>query len=252
MATILMPLPAQDFDPTESGVPWRVLRQRGHRLVFATPDGQPGTADPRMVTGAGLGLLARLLQADANGRRAYDEMTRSAEFQRPIAYDAIRVGDVDALLLPGGHAKGMRPYLESARLQAAVAAFFAQRKVVGAICHGVVLAARARSAAGRSVLHGRRTTALTKLMELSAWAATALYLGDYYRTYPTTVEDEVRAALAHPDDFSAGPFALRRDSPANLDAGFALRDGIYVSARWPGDAHRFAAEFAGMVERPNP
>src|ERR1700719_2973968 len=140
MATILMPLPSRDFDPTEAGVPWRVLRDRGHRVVFATPDGRPGEADPRMVTGAGLGIFARLLQADDNGRRAYDEMARCAEFQRPIVYDDIRAADVDALLLPGGHAKGMRPYLESARLQAAVVGFFAQAKVVGAICHGVVLA----------------------------------------------------------------------------------------------------------------
>jgi hypothetical protein len=26
-----------------------------------------------------------------------------------------------------------------------------------------------------------------------------------------------------------------------------VRDGEYLSARWPGDAHRFAAEFAAMI-----
>ncbi|HEX9491363.1 MAG TPA: type 1 glutamine amidotransferase domain-containing protein [Stellaceae bacterium] len=251
MATLLMPLPKHDFDPTETGVPWRVLRDRGHRVVFATPDGRPGDADPKMVTGQGLGIFARLLKADDIGRRAYDEMAQCAEFQRPIVYDDIREGDFDALLLPGGHAKGMRPYLESARLQTAVVGFFAQRKVVGAICHGVVLAARSRVAGGKSVLHGRKTTGLTKLMELSAWAVTSLYLGDYYRTYPTTVEDEVRAALARPEDFLTGAVALARDAPGKLDAGFTVRDGNYLSARWPGDAHRFASELAGMVERPN-
>jgi len=251
MGTIVMPLPRRDFDPTETGVPWRTLRERGHRIVFATPDGQPGEADPMMVTGKGLGILKRVLKADGNGRRAYDEMTQSDEFQKPIVYDEIRETDFDALLLPGGHAKGMRPYLESARLQAAVAGFFAQRKVVGAICHGVLLAARSRIATGRSVLHGRKTTALTKLMEMSAWAVTAFYLGDYYRTYPQTVEDEVRAALARPEDFVAGPVALTRDSPGRLEAGFTLRDGNYLSARWPGDAHRFAGELARMVESPS-
>jgi protease I len=249
MATILMPLPRRDFDPTETGVPWRVLRERGHRIVFATPDGKPGEADPRMVTGDGLGLLAGLLKADGNGARAYREMAGGAEFQHPIVYDEIRPADFDALLLAGGHAKGMRPYLESAQLQAAVAGFFATARTVGAICHGVVLAARSRGADGKSVLHGRKTTGLTRLMELGAWALTCLYLGDYYRTYPTTVEDEVRAALANPQDFIAGPVALTRDSPGRLDAGFTVRDGNYLSARWPGDAHRFASEFAGMVER---
>jgi len=40
MARILIPLPSDDFDPTESGVPWRGLNARGHRIVFATPDGR--------------------------------------------------------------------------------------------------------------------------------------------------------------------------------------------------------------------
>ena len=248
MATILMPLPARDFDPTETGVPWRLLRERGHGLVFATPDGRPGEADPKMVTGAGLGLLAPLLKADANGRRAYEAMIAAEEFRHPIRWDDIRESEYDALLLPGGHAKGMRPYLESARLKAAVAAFFAERKVVGAICHGVLLAARSQGADGRSVLHGRRTTALTKLMELGAWTLTLLYLGDYYRTYPVTVEDEVRAALATPEDFLSGPMALARDTPEKPEAGFTVRDGAYLSARWPGDAHRFAGELVQMVE----
>lgn len=251
MATILMPLPEHDFDPTESGVPWRILRERSHLVVFATPHGKPAAADPRMVTGAGLGIFKGLLQADNNGRRAYDEMARCAEFQQPIPYNDIRETDVDALLLPGGHAKGMRPYLESERLQSAVVDFFAQGKVVGAICHGVVLAARSRPAGGKSVLHGRKTTSLTKLMELGAWALTYLYLGDYYRTYPTTVEDEVRSALANPEDYLAGPIAVTRDSPGNLDAGFIVRDGNYLSARWPGDAHRFANDLARMVEQPS-
>ncbi len=248
MATVLMPLPQRDVDPTETGVPWRVLTGRGHRIVFATPDGRPGEADPRMVTGQGLGLLAPLLKADRNGRSAHDAMIDSAEFRRPIRHDDIRAGEFDALLLPGGHAKGMRPYLESERLQSAIADFFARQKPVAAICHGVLLAARARGEAGRSVLHGRKTTGLTKRLELSAWALTCLYLGDYYRTYRQTVEDEVRGLLAHREDFIAGPLSLARDTPARLDIGFTVRDGTYLSARWPGDAHRFAGEFAAMLE----
>jgi hypothetical protein len=30
-----------------------------------------------------------------------------------------------------------------------------------------------------------------------------------------------------------------------------VRDGHYLSARWPGDAHRFASEFAAMAGRPH-
>ena len=37
MATVLIPLPHTDYDPSEVAVPWRVLSQAGHRVVFATP-----------------------------------------------------------------------------------------------------------------------------------------------------------------------------------------------------------------------
>jgi protease I len=247
MATLLMPLPDSDFDPTESGVPWCTMRDHGHHVVFATPSGRTARADPKMVTGEGLGILAPLLKADANGRSAYLKMEQGDAFRRPISYGEIRAGDFDALLLTGGHAPGMRVYLGSGVLQSAVADFFAQGKPVGAICHGVLLAARSSLHPGKSVLHGKKTTALTKQMELIAWRLTRLYLGDYYRTYQTTVEDEVRSVLARPEDFISGPLPLRRDSAARLGVGFTVRDGDYLSARWPGDAHRFASEFAAMI-----
>jgi protease I len=247
MATVLMPVPSRDFDPSETGVVWRELRQKHHQVVFATPDGAMGQADPRMVTGDGLGVFAALMRADRNGRSAYEEMTKADEFRRPIAYDNIVPDAFDGLLLPGGHAPGMRPYLESERLRAVVAKFFELGRPVGAICHGVLVAARTRGANGRSVLYGRKTTALLNAMELGGWALTRLSLGDYFRTYRTTVEDEVRAALASPRDFVRGPPSVLRDSPANLQRGFTVRDGNYISARWPGDAHRFANDFAAML-----
>jgi ThiJ/PfpI family-like len=77
MATLLMPLPDSDFDPTESGVPWRTMRDHGHNVVFATPAGRMARADSKMVTGEGLGILSPLLKADANGRSAYLYMEQS-------------------------------------------------------------------------------------------------------------------------------------------------------------------------------
>ena len=54
MASVLLPLPSLDFDPTEVAVSWSVLRERGHDVVFATPDGRPARADELMVSGRGL------------------------------------------------------------------------------------------------------------------------------------------------------------------------------------------------------
>lgn len=247
MARVLIALPATDFDPTESGVPWLWLQQRGHDLVFATPAGEPARADPRMLDGNGLGLWAPLLMADRRGRDAYAAMQASGAFRAPLPYAALDAGAIDALLLPGGHAPGMRPFLESQVLQHLAAQLFAANKPVAAVCHGVLLLARARHADGRPLLHGRRSTALLAWQEQFAWRVTRHRLGDYYRTYPQSVQAEVSAALARPEDFVSGPLPLLRDSPTTLSRGFALRDGNYVSARWPGDAHRFAQCFAEIL-----
>jgi protease I len=236
-------------------VPWRVLVEAGHSVLFATPDASPARADERMLAGADLGLLAPLLRAQANAAADHDRMAKSPAYRSPLAWSDIAGGLVedrfDALLLPGGHAPGMREYLESTLLQSAVAAFFERDLPVAAICHGTVLAARSQVTrgdnAGRSVLYGRRTTGLTRRLEMLAWRLTRHRLGDYYRTYPQTVQDEVTAALRSPLDFRAGPPALLRDSDRLRRVGFTVRDGSYLSARWPGDAHRFAHELAGML-----
>jgi protease I len=159
-------------------------------------------------------------------------MEQSDAFRRPISYGEIRAVDFDALLLTGGHAPGMRVYLGSGVLQSAVADFFAQERPVGAICHGVLLAARSSLHSGKSVRYGKKTTALTKQMELIAWRLTCFYLGDYYRAYQTTVEDEVRTALARPEDFIRGPLPLRRDSAATAWRGiYGVRRRLLIGGR---------------------
>ena len=245
--SILVPIPCTDFDPTEVAVPWRVLTEAGFAVRFATPDGTPGTADPRMVTGNGLGPLKLILRADARGRDAYARLLDDPHFNEPLTYEQMNAADFDGLHLPGGHAAGMKEYLESVDVHRLIAEFFARDRPVGAICHGVVAACRSRTGDGLSVLHGRRTTALPEVMELSAWRLTRHWLGDYYRTYPMTVQAEVTASLASPGDFLAGPHSLLRDAPQRLDRGFVVRDGNYISARWPGDAHRYTSELLAVL-----
>jgi protease I len=247
MPTVLMPIPSNDFDPTETAVPWKILRERGHEVVFATPDGRPGAADERMLTGEGLSIFAPVLQANSDALRAYGGMEYSSEFKNPISYEAMRTRNFDAILLPGGHAPRMKEYLESTQVQAKVVEMVQENKPIGAICHGVLVAAGSKVGA-KSVLFGKKMTALTKTQELFAWWLTRASLHDYYRTYPaTTVEAEVKQSLASPKDFDRGTLWLFRDKPKNLKAGFTVRDGCFLFARWPGDAHRFGNEFAEMV-----
>jgi protease I len=245
---VLVPLPSTDFDPTESAVPWHILTSAGHEIVFTTPDGKPAAADERVLTGRGFGPFRPLLRARADAIALYAKMSASPAFRTPRRWQDTADDTFDAVLLPGGHAPGMLPYLESPILQAIVAAHLTANKPLAAICHGVILAARSVDPkTRRSVLAGRRSTALTRSMELSAWGMTGLWLGRYYRTYPETVQSEVTRALGSEGLFEEGPFALRRDSPEHLDRGFVVRDANYLSARWPGDAYRLATTLLDLL-----
>jgi len=283
MVTVLMPLPAADFDPTEVAVTWRVLTSAGHDVVFATPSGQPGRADDLVLTGQGLDpwgfvpglrrltVVGRVLRANGDARTAHAALLEEAAFAAPLHWGAARRSAYDALVLPGGHrARGMRPYLESPEVQQMAIDAFRSEKPVGAICHGVLVAARAVDpVTERSVLYGRRTTALTWALERKAWNIarfTRFWDSNYYRTYVEerdqrwgfmSVQQEVTRALADPADFAdveKGSADWRRktsgrarDTSDDQRPAFVVRDGSYVSARWPGDVHTFAKQFVTML-----
>jgi putative intracellular protease/amidase len=276
MGTVLIPIPDRDFDPTEVAVSWHVLRANGHRVVFATESGAPGVADDIMVSGRGLDfwsalpvlgaikVVGRMLRANKDARRAYQDMLQSQEYQHPSSWTETTLDGIDALLLPGGHrARGMRSYLDSDTLHRLVVDAFARGVIVAAICHGVLLAARSVDpATGHSVLYGRRTTALTWALERTAWRLariTRFWDRDYYRTYTEepgqpagymSVQSEVTRALKNPTDFRdverGSPHwriktsGIARDTATDSRPAFVVDDGAYVSARWPGDTHSFA------------
>ena len=242
MARIFVPLPDRDFDVTEVAVPWKLWVEAGHEVVFATESGAVAAADPLLLSGVLFGQLG----AEAEPKRFYAEMIASPSFQKPIAYGAIEPAGADALHLAGGHAKGMRQYIASDVLHDRVVSFVKSGKPFGAICHGTLVLARSVDpSTGKSVLHGLRTTCLPKYMERTAWLLTAWKLGDYYRTYPAYVEDEVRASLARSEDFELGPRVLTaRGTRSDDGPAFVVEHGRYVSARWPGDSYLYAKKLA--------
>jgi putative intracellular protease/amidase len=250
MKKILIPLPSYGFDPTEVAIPWQLLTQAGFEIVFATPFGEPASPDSKMLKGENLGLWKPVLQARKDAIDACIEMQSSEPFCKPIKYNNIDEQSFAALLLPGGHDKGVKEYLESAILQGHVVDFFTANKPVAAICHGVVLAARSiNPTTNQSVIHQYQTTCLLKSQELLAYNLTRLWLGDYYLTYPEiTVEDEVKSVLANAEKFISGPSPLFRDSTDKLTRGFFVKDRNYLSARWPGDAYNFSIEFINMIK----
>jgi putative intracellular protease/amidase len=216
-------------------------------VCFATESaGTVPATDPRLLTGV---LFGRLGAAD-EPKRFYEQLIMGPEFHDTKAWADLDPASYDGLILPGGHAPGMRQYLGSAVLQDKVAQFWTLGRPVGAICHGVLVLARTRDPqTGRSILADRRTTSLLKYQERGAYLLTAWRLGRYYRTYPAYVEDEVRAALTSPEQFLPGPRVVAARGTATDDSpAFVVRDGTYVSARWPGDAYLFAKAFLDLLQ----
>jgi putative intracellular protease/amidase len=231
---VLFPLPDHDFDITEVAVPWKLLVEAGHEVVFATETGATPACDPLLITGVVFGLLG----ARPEPLAFYRELEQAPAFVSPIPWNC-DASAFDALFLAGGHAPGMKQYLGSEQVQALTRAFFAAEKPVAAICHGVLVAARA------GVLAGRRTTCLPKYMERSAYLATFWRRGRYYRTYPAYVEDEVRAAGPV---FERGPRELSKRGTRDDDThAFVVEDGVYLSARWPGDAYLIAKKLLALL-----
>ena len=246
MSRVLVPLPDRDFDVTEVAVPWKVLTRAGHEVVFATERGARPAADPLLLTGVLFGQLG----AEPEPKAFYAEMERSPAFAAPRTWAEIDPASFDALLLPGGHAPGMKQYLGGEALFPKILAFWKTGRPVAAICHGVLVLARTRDPeTGESVLAGRRTTCLPKYMERTAYFSTAWKLGRYYRTYDAYVEDEVKAALRDPgEQFVRGPISLfSRGTDADDAQAMVVEDGRYLSARWPGDAYLFAKKLLAIL-----
>ncbi len=249
MEKILIPIPSYGFDPTEVAIPWKLLSKTGLKIVFATPEGKKASADSLMLKSEKLGIWKSVLRAGQDAVDAYYEMEKTESFCNPLKYSDLQEENYDAILLPGGHDKGVKEYLESELLQCLVVDFFIAQKPVGAICHGVVLAARSiHPDSQKSVIHNYKTTSLLKSQELLAYNLTRLWLKEYYLTYPAiTVEDEVKSVLSDHGNFLKGPTPLLRDDHNHLERGFVVKDRNYLSARWPGDAYTFSFEFIRMI-----
>lgn len=248
---IIIALPQAGFDPTECVAPWLVLSQAGYDVCFATPNGKPSIADSRMIT-KGFGPLSPLLMTHPYILKEYHKMVETERYKNPTPYDKLNVDNYRGMVIPGGHGAEMQDMLHSKALQKVIADFFKKNKPIGALCTGVLALARSKQLDNpkRSVLYGKKTTAVTKLMELAGWGVTYPWLKNYFKPNKDTVQDEIIQNLQNKDDFLTGPFPIypMRYSSKAWNRQFVVRDGNYISARWPGDAYRFSCEFLSMLQ----
>jgi putative intracellular protease/amidase len=168
-------------------------------------------------------------------------MTQDTAFQQPIPYDRINASQYEALLLPGGDAPGVRQYLDSTLLRSKVLQFWEQHKLIGAICHGVLVLARTiDQRTGRSIVYGSKVTAVPKSLDRFAYLVDRWITKHGYVMYPRCVAEEVRGYLQHPQDLSFGP---------TIFTPYVVHDGMFITSRWYLDAELFADTFAHALAR---
>ncbi|KAF2103994.1 class I glutamine amidotransferase-like protein [Rhizodiscina lignyota] len=232
-------------DPTETAIPWKAFHDAGFNTSFATEHGKPANADEKMLSG----ITGTLLGATKAAKAAYQELIKTPDFQNPLSWAAedFTLDDYDLVFLPGGHEKGVRQIIDSAKVHKLLESYFPKtkkpsNKSVAAICHGVQVLATASREDGKSVIHEAETTALLHNMEQGIFHATRLFLGDYYKTYGAgspSVQKTVTDRLQNPSQFksslSLSPFIVE-DPNYN-----------YLSARFPGDAELLASKAVEMV-----
>jgi putative intracellular protease/amidase len=229
---IVVPLPDRGFHPTETAIPWRYLSKGGAEVVFATEHGATAECDERLV-GHG---FRHPFPARPDGVAVYEQMIEDPAYRTPILYEEIDPGGFDAIHLTGGHAPGMRQYLESKTLQEKVLELHRQGKVIGAVCHGVLVLARTIDpATGLSILDGHTVTTLTKPLERMAFAMTFWRVGRHFRTYREYVEDEVRRATGERGSLERG---------RSMREPFVVTDREFITARYDVDAARYAEALA--------
>ncbi|KAI5859957.1 class I glutamine amidotransferase-like protein [Durotheca rogersii] len=243
---VLIVMADYGHDPTETAVPYTAFKNAGYDVKFATETGRPPRCDKRMLEG----FTQKLLGAKKEVVSLYKKMAVSDEMRHPLSWSApgFAFAPFDLVLFPGGHDKAVRQLIDSPVVHALVLDYFPQtrkpsRKVVAAVCHGVMALSESKDAAGRSVLRDCVTTALPAKFEQAAYWSTRAVLGDYYKTYghgSDDVETAIKKVLADPSQFKAslnpGPFTVE-DEHYN-----------YISARYPGDAEVFAEEIIKLFE----
>ncbi|KXS16999.1 ThiJ/PfpI family protein [Gonapodya prolifera JEL478] len=234
-------------DPTETSIPWKIFADAGFECTFVTERGTQPACDSRMLTGT----VSAVLGAAEPAKAAYRTMSESPAFQHPVAWGdpSFTLDKFDLVFLPGGHDKSIRQILDATRVHKLLADYFAltkkpSTKTLAAICHGVQLLSAATRPDGKSVLADVTTTSLQYFQEESIYAATRVFLGDYYKTYGAgtpSVEQIITSRLDNPSQFqkslSFAPFVVED------------RNYNYLSARFPGDAELIATKTVEAVRK---
>jgi putative intracellular protease/amidase len=139
----------------EFAAPYYAFLDAGANITIASPQpGQP-PVDPRSTEPDNQTAATERFQNDPEAQSALAD---------PLLVDQVNADNFDALFFPGGHGP-MWDLASSDATALLVETFYAQGKVIGAVCHGPAALVKAKTPQGESILRGKRLTAFTNAEE---------------------------------------------------------------------------------------
>ncbi|UHQ56698.1 type 1 glutamine amidotransferase domain-containing protein [Microbulbifer sp. YPW16] len=137
------------FHLSEAAQPWKVLREAGFQVDFATPEGGEAPIDP-----------GSLDLDDPVNREFTESEDVNAKLRPTPALGDLDLGSYDALYFPGGHGT-MWDLPDHTGVQAAIRDMYEAGKVVGAVCHGPAAFVNVKLSNGEWLVDGKTLSAFT-------------------------------------------------------------------------------------------
>jgi putative intracellular protease/amidase len=185
----------------ELAAPYYAFKEAGAEITLASPKGGQPPLDPRSSEPDSQTDTTRRFEADAEAKAA---------LANTVPLRDVTEADFDTVFYPGGH--GPLWDLSEDRMSIAlIESFLAARKPVGLVCHAPGALRRAKTAAGRPLVEGRKVTGFSNTEEA------AVGLTD---VVPFLVEDELKSL--------GGLYSKGRDW-----GSYAVRDDLLVTGQNP-------------------
>ena len=254
-ANVLFVLPPGGYDAASTAIVWSYLTQRGHMVRVATLGGQQPQPDTCSLTGIGPG--GDILRVGPVVLAMYEDMRRSAAFQRPWALDAVDASAVDCVFVADSapEPEANAAHTDAALCAAVRAALDGKGTLVACLGRGVVPVAfalskwaTADSQVGRTwrvAVQAQSQEILLGAAMLACGAGWANLCGSCRGSAAHRVARvaEERGVVLH------GPNAwLRMGSAWDDSAAFVVEDEVCISGRWRGDAWLLARRLAVALE----
>jgi putative intracellular protease/amidase len=139
----------------EIAAPYYVFKDAGANITLASPKGGIVPLDPKSES---------IIVANSTTRKFLKDPEAISWIEHSVKVDGLLASDFDFVFLPGGHGP-LWDFPKSAALATLLEEFNAQKKFIGAVCHGVAGLLAVNNESGEPLVKGRQLTCFSNSEE---------------------------------------------------------------------------------------